>query len=47
MGPDNDRKKLWAVRNGCYYSDQRFWHVNEAYGLFSIVLTHKPRLNAA
>ena len=33
--------------NGCYYSYQRFWHVNEAYGPFSIVLTNKPRLNAA
>ena len=33
--------------NGCYYSYQRFWHVNEAYGSFSIVLTNKPRLNAA
>ena len=31
----------------CYYSYQRFWHVSEAYGSFSIELTHKPGLNAA
>ena len=26
--------------NSCCYRDQRFWHVNEACGSFSLVLTH-------
>ena len=42
--------EIWRLRcysSSCYYSYQRFWHVNEAYGSFSIVFTHKPRLNAA
>ena len=30
--------------NGCYHSYQRFRHVNETNVTFSIVLTHKPRL---
>ena len=33
--------------NSCCYSDQRFWHVNEACGSFSLVLTHKDTLHAA
>ena len=36
-----------AVHNSCHYSYQRTWHLNEANGWFSIVLTHQPRLHAA
>ena len=30
----------WRWHNGCYYSYQRFWCINEDYGSFSIVLIH-------
>ena len=34
-------------RNSCYRSYQRFRHINETNGSFSIVLTHKPRPHVA
>ena len=32
--------------NSCYCSYQRFWHMSEANGSFTIVLTHVPHLHA-
>ena len=33
--------------NSCFYSYQRFSHMNEVNGSFSILLTRKPRLHAS